>query len=155
MNKILIFGDSLADGIDDLSENVTNTTHFGATIEQLNANFDFYLNENQYNIVVVIVGSNDLANGNDPKDVVQSLLELVQEAMNRKSNIIMCTLIHDQFNTILSDAYDIHPYENLFLCDFLNEDIDTRYLDDDGIHLNFIGKQAFTKEIFDLVSQII
>jgi lysophospholipase L1-like esterase len=107
MTQVLIFGDSLVSGLKPSGCEVTEACHPGATTYQLTwdfPNLTTYLQEQSWDYVVILAGTNDL--GNSPHDVitpVKAIIEWVKCIRAYGSKPIVCTLIHDGFNEQLEE----------------------------------------------------
>ncbi len=97
---ILIFGDSLVDGL-QFNCNFHIEKFPGITSEQLLRNdFDlnFYLDEDNYDVVIIIIGSNDLGHGVSNYDIINNIISLHQIAWNRNIKTIVVGLLDKKFN---------------------------------------------------------
>lgn len=151
--KVLIFGDSLADGLEVEECDCTVASRWGASTEMLRGTFPslgYYLGEgkgeeNQFDVVVLIGGSNDLHNDALPMFAIDNLMRMHRLAKSKGVPISMgITLLNDRFN---KDYRNRLAALKLPLCEFLHEAVDTKWIDDDGIHLNPEGKQELSRQL--------
>jgi hypothetical protein len=157
LKKVLVFGDSLADGIllDCSFFDVTIAAHHGATTEQLLHVFPslcWYLHETKFDWVVVIAGTNDLGQGISMTETVSNLTIMSQQITQTGAKSAMCTLIDDDFNELLWDA--VKSNEHIHdIVDFLDEHINTSYLQDDGVHLNEMGRARLSLAMHNVMTR--
>lgn len=150
--SVLVFGDSLAENVSPPGYDVTIASHPGATTYHLQREFpnlQHYLTSRHHSVVVLLVGTNDLGQGRLPQEVASSLLDLSNEAEALGCAVVMCTLLDDAFNEVLETALSNRP--RIVLCDFLDEEMDTSYLHDDGVHLNASGQVALSIHLADSI----
>ena len=136
--KVLVFGDSLVQGL-ELNVPHTLACHTGATTDTLLQEFPnltYYLESDCYTHVVLIAGTNDT----NPYRAVGNLLQLIEQVYARGAEPVAVTLMDDNFN----QEYTNRLSAKTQLCTFLLENIDTDYLADDGLHLNIKGQAAFS-----------
>ncbi len=143
---ILIYGDSLAQGL-TLSKPHHTEAFPGYTIEQLLNNIfglSFLLDEDQYECVVIIAGTNDLGCSLNHNEIIDNLIELHRIAWNRDIPTIMVLTYNREFNKKLKEklGYEIR------YCDYLEY---TKDRCNDDIHLNEVGRQMLQRELDNLV----
>lgn len=145
----LLFGDSLADDL-PLPESVVVAAHPRATTEQLLYGFpslEYYLEQDEHTTVILLAGTNDLSCTASPNHTVENLLILGAQARTHGARVIVCTLLHDEFNALHRSRAPVSTQ----WCTFINEDMDTTFLADDAVHLSDDGKVQFTKALLNLV----
>ncbi|AEQ32797.1 SGNH hydrolase-type esterase domain-containing protein [Megavirus chiliensis] len=151
---ILIFGDSLVDGL-QLNCNFHIEKFPGITSEQLLRNdFDlnFYLDEDNYNVVIIIVGSNDLGYGISNNEIINNIISLHQIAWNRNIKTIVIGLSDKKFNKELSKKLEKYDSTKFLFCDYLeNISIDKTI---DGLHLTLDAKHKFSNQLQKLIKKI-
>lgn len=148
--RVLIFGDSLAAALAPPGFDVTVASHFGATTWQLihdAPSLQHYLTTERYDAVVLLAGTNDLGHGSTPDSVVRALLEMARTVQLLGIVPIVCSLLHDAFNEVLLEQAPLA----LGVCYFLEEDIDTTFLADDGLHLNAAGRAELSKALAEVL----
>nr|WBF71184.1 hypothetical protein [Megavirus caiporensis] len=148
---ILIFGDSLVDGL-QLNCNFHIEKFPGITSEQLLHNdFDlnFYLDEDDYNIVIIIVGSNDLGHGVSNCDIINNIISLHQIAWNRNIKTIVVGLSNQKFNKELSKKLEKYDSTKFLFCDYLEYISSNKTMD--GLHLTLTAKNEFSNQLQKLI----
>jgi lysophospholipase L1-like esterase len=154
MKKVLVFGDSLAEGVLLPEFDVTTACHPGYTTFQLSEGFPnlrYYLETSSYDIVVMIAGTNDLADSDDVVTPVRVIMDMANLALSLGVTPVLNTLMHDAFNLHLREVVE-QSRDVLLLCEFLeDDDFDTTCLQDDGIHLTEAGCQAFSSAINETI----
>ncbi len=143
--KVLIFGTSLADGltvgadgagvckvVSRWGETTVGLLHTSPTLRD-------ELQKESFDIVILMAGTNDLANDVLPHYAIDNLMRMHRQCKSAGVPLsIGCTLVHDTFNRAYKERCKM---ARITLCEFLNERLDPSCLEDDGVHLNAIGKQ--------------
>lgn len=149
---ILLYGDSLAGGL--VVNTPFHTESFpGATTEQLlTGDFDlsFYLNEENYRVVIIVLGTNDLGHLVDWNDVLDNLMVLHQTCWNKGVKTIAVGVRDNKFNKKLKKR--LHGHVLYKYCGFL-EDVSKKYMN--GIHLTQKGKVLFQEELNRCIEKLI
>ncbi|AFX92103.1 hypothetical protein CE11_00071 [Megavirus courdo11] len=151
---ILIFGDSLVDGL-QLNCNFHIEKFPGITSKQLLHNdFDlnFYLDEDSYSAVIIIVGSNDLGHGVSNCDIINNIISLHQIAWNRNIKTIVVGLSDKKFNKELSKKLGKFDSTNFLFCDYLENISNDKTID--GLHLTLDAKHKFSNQLQILIKKI-
>lgn len=129
-------------------------SYWGWTTEALFHGFPnlaYHLEQNQYDVVVLIAGSNDMANDSIPKFAIDNLMRMHRQC--KQANVAMSvgvTLLHDEFN---QQYLERCKWIKAPVCEFLHEDMDLSLIDDDGIHLNAKGKRLFSHALQQTIQQ--
>ncbi|ANB50216.1 hypothetical protein [Powai lake megavirus] len=150
---ILIFGDSLVDGL-QLNCNFHIEKFPGITSEQLLRNdFDliFYLDEDNYDAVIIIVGNNDLGHGVSNYDIINNIISLHQIAWNRNIKTIIVGLSDKKFNKELSKKLEKYDSTNFLFCDYLENISSDKTID--GLHLTLAAKNEFSCQLQNLIKK--
>lgn len=143
MKNALIFGDSLVSGIQIQGYECEVHSRPGeSTYGLLNSfpDLEHYLKNFTYDLVVIIVGTNDMASDALPTFAIQNLIKMHSLCKQYGVLSIATTIMHNGFN---------HLYEMICLdlkipiCNFLEEEMDASFLKDDGVHLNADGSAEF------------
>ena len=145
--RILIFGDSLADGLKmSVSEQETVSRYGESSYGLLHffPNLKYYLENNKYDLVVLIAGSNDMANDALTCFALENLKKMHQMCSRFGVLSMATTIMHDKFNI---DYQEQCLSMMIPICRFLSENLDTKYIADDGIHLNELGKNQMSKSL--------
>jgi len=150
----------MVEGVNLSNTDCTTAAHPGCTTHELEFGFPnlrFYLEErakmiSKYDIVIINAGTNDL----DPDDQVatksvESVLRMAELAQAFGARTIVSTIIHDVFN---KDLQELAP-DAVVICDFLEEDLDTSFLDDDGVHLNDMGIAEYSKALEECLHEVL
>ncbi|AGF85719.1 superfamily protein [Moumouvirus goulette] len=148
---ILIFGDSLATGL-HLNDDFHVEKFPGSTSEQLLNNdfgLDFYLDETDYSIVIIIIGSNDLGHSFSENETIKNILLLHQIAWKRNLKTIVVGLQNKIFNNKLLQELNNYNSTKYSYCNYLeNLPIDKTI---DGLHLTQTAKNEFSKKLEMLI----
>jgi lysophospholipase L1-like esterase len=181
--NVLVFGDSLTSDLplyDDLLTKFHIETHCGKGIDdflmddELEMGLGMILQEDVYDVVVICIGTNDLGHLQlDTQGLTQDLqavfckfsdrfisllvsrLQQLHKIVHRSrstAKIVCASLMHDGFNTVYRKACLQSP--NIEFCYFLNEDINTNYLEDDGVHLSILGRKHFAQHIMKSIEKV-
>ncbi|AVL94470.1 hydrolase [Moumouvirus australiensis] len=148
---ILIFGDSLASGL-YLNDDQHIEKFPGSTSEQLLYNdfgLDFYLNEDNYTIVIIIVGSNDLGHDLDENEVIRNIISLHQIAWNRNIKTVVVGLSNKNFNGKLLTELDKYDSRKYNYCNYLENLSAEKTID--GLHLTSSAKDEFINQLKKLI----
>ena len=153
MIKTLIFGASLCEGFGFDSKNVHVECFPGYTTEELlklgNFGLRMLLQEDEYYQVIIIAGTNDVGLGIVNEDVLKNLSTMIDICLSNKSvkhvrilGVMVHSRIHEYFNEQLEDLCDMRTSFNMLVeyCDIL-ENLDDKFIDVDGVHLNLAGKK--------------
>ena len=173
VEKILLFGDSLMSGYglepnkslsqileQDLKSsgytiNVINKSVAGdTTLDGLNR-IDIVLEENNYDLVIIGLGANDMLRDIKPENTKRNLEKIIQKFKQKEINILLTGMVSSpsrglkykkEFDNIfkdLSDHYDLYYYP------FLLKDValKPKYNQPDGIHPNFKGLSIISKNL--------
>jgi hypothetical protein len=157
MSNVLILGDSLCEGI-KLSVPFHTEYKHGITTkeikEQIENNFLCCFEEDDYNIVVLILGMNDLLYGEQVDIVVSNLLYIV-EWIRKNKNItkVVTALLHGQesFNNLLSDKLED---TNIHIFPYL-EDLNCKTDTVDGVHFTEKTKRKISGALDWFVARVI
>ena len=152
MKKVLIFGDSLVQGLDFESSfkyQYHVESYPGFLAKDLQDLLKISINEDTYDFVVICCGVNDLGHGYNAKEVVDSLLTL--QCMVNSSQVIGVYL-HPCFNTF-NEFYSEKSLDNICFCDFFYN-LDSHDLDHDEFYLTLQGKQHFVESLQDCIENI-
>lgn len=153
MKKVLIYGDSLVDGIKldqfeySLECNPGFTTRDFLVQEEKDIGLTSLLDEDNYDYLVLIMGTNDdLYSQQQIEESHANICNLVKY-LDVSTKLIVCTIMNEKWNNCLRDL-------NLefTICDFLNEEIDTTFLENDGVHLNKKGKELFSQSLYTRIN---
>lgn len=143
MKKALIFGDSLAEGIQIQGFLCETVCRPGKSTYGLLNNFpnlEYYLKNFKFQLVVIIAGTNDMASDALPTFAIQNLIKMHSLCKQYGVSSVGTTIMHYGFN----DAYEKICLDlRIPICYFLEEDLDASFLKDDGVHLNAEGKRRF------------
>jgi lysophospholipase L1-like esterase len=158
--NVLVFGDSLADGLEEVVHERggggggDSASYWGWSTEALLhgfPNLKYHLEQKSYDVVVLIGGSNDLANDSTPKFCIDNLMRMHRQCKQTKVVLtIGVTLLHDEFN---QQYLERCKWVDVPVCHFLHEEMDTSLIDDDGIHLNAKGKKEFSFALRQTIKQ--
>ena len=173
VEKILLFGDSLMSGYglkpnQNLSQileqdlklsgytiKVINKSVAGdTTLDGLNR-IDIALNENNYDLVIIGLGANDMLRNIKPQNTKRNLEKIIKKLKQREISILLTGMVSSpsrglkykkEFDNIfkdLSDQYDLYYYP------FLLKDVALKpqYNQSDGIHPNFKGLSIISKNL--------
>ena len=148
MVRVLIFGDSLADGLQLEGMTCETVSRWGeTTYGLLNGfpNLEHSLRTAAYDLVILIGGSNDMGSDSIPMFAIDNLMRMHHVCKRMKVSVsVGVTILHDEFNRQYVNR--CRPM-GIPVCNFLKEDMDTRFIADDGIHLNDEGKQYLSREL--------
>lgn len=145
--RALIFGDSLAAGIqlkgfDCEIVSIAGESTYGLLHRY--PHLEYYFDQGSYDIVVFIAGTNDMASDALPIFAIQNLVKMHMICKQYRITNIATSIMHDGFNA----AYKEQCLKlGIPMCMFLSEDINTSFLEDDGVHLNDAGKKLFSDAI--------
>jgi lysophospholipase L1-like esterase len=154
MFRVLIFGDSIADGLAVKGAACEVCSRWGEPTSALLAGFpglDYYLDGKNreagkdFDAVVLVAGSNDLGNDAFPREPIDNLMRMHRKCRSRDVVSISVTLLHDEFNAQL--VRRCAEAGGIPVAHFLHEDMDTALIADDGIHLNDQGKAAMSRSL--------
>ena len=173
VEKILLFGDSLMSGYglkpnQNLSQileqdlklsgytiKVINKSVAGdTTLDGLNR-IDIALKENNYDLVIIGLGANDMLRNIKPQNTKRNLEKIIKKLKQREISILLTGMVSSpsrglkykkEFDNIfkdLSDQYDLYYYP------FLLKDValKPKYNQSDGIHPNFKGLSIISKNL--------
>ncbi|AZL89838.1 ankyrin repeat protein [Megavirus baoshan] len=149
---ILIFGDSLVDGI-KLNCNFHIEKFPGITSEQLLCNYydlNFYLDEDDYHIVIIVIGSNDLGQNISENNIIDNIISLHKIAWNRNIKTIVVGL-SKKFNIFLLKKLNEYDSINYLFCDYL-ENV-SKDKTTDGLHLTLFAKNEFSNQLQELIKK--
>ena len=140
--RILIFGDSLAAGLDyfPAAWDVHIESFPGETTTELlqrdekEIGLSLFLSEEKYDVVVVIAGTNDVGHQENISTIVNNLSLLVELAHSAKHVVLMSIPYCPEINRLLSEL-DYSEYCDFF--EYVNEEL----VGEDGLHLNEKGKK--------------
>ncbi len=146
MHSVLIFGDSLCEGLSVADAHVECFPKF--TLIELATNlhpfdFPYLLREDTYTTVVIIAGTNDLVDKiplNESMEYLQQLLEFC----TNYTTIVVGVTVNNTTDELFNDSCEQLP--NVYYCDVL-ESLESKYLQSDGIHLTQAGKTFVSKEL--------
>ena len=173
VEKILLFGDSLMSGYglkpnQNLSQILEQDLKLsGYTIEVINKciagdttldglnRIDIVLMENNYDLVIIGLGANDMLRGIKPENIKRNLEKIIKKVKQKEINILLTGMVSSpsrglkykkEFDNIfkdLSDHYDLYYYP------FLLKDValKPKYNQPDGIHPNFKGLSIISKNL--------
>ena len=173
VEKILLFGDSLMSGYglkpnQNLSQILEQDLKLsGYTIEVINKSIagdttldglnriDIVLKENNYDLVIIGLGANDMLRGIKPENIKRNLEKIIKKVKQKEINILLTGMVSSpsrglkykkEFDNIfkdLSDQYDLYYYP------FLLKDVALKpqYNQPDGIHPNFKGLSIISKNL--------
>ena len=173
VEKILLFGDSLMSGYglkpnQNLSQILEQDLKLsGYTIEVINKSIagdttldglnriDIVLMENNYDLVIIGLGANDMLRGIKPENIKRNLEKIIKKVKQKEINILLTGMVSSpsrglkykkEFDNIfkdLSDHYDLYYYP------FLLKDValKPKYNQPDGIHPNFKGLSIISKNL--------
>jgi lysophospholipase L1-like esterase len=160
--RILVFGDSLADGLSIAGTTCDVASHWGLTTSALLESFPnlkYYLTaadadasskkDGQFDVVILVAGSNDLANDALPKFAIDNLMRMHRQC--RSAGVLVSvgvTLLHDRFNLEYKRRC---RSARLPLCELLHEEIDSLLIHDDGIHLSDAGKKRLSHALLQTI----
>ena len=173
LEKILLFGDSLMSGyglepnrnLSQILEKDLNSS--GYTIKVINKSIagdttldglnriDIALKENNYDLVIIGLGANDMLRGIKPEKIKGNLEKIIKKVKQKEINILLTGMVSSpsrglkykkEFDNIfkdLSDHYDLYYYP------FLLKDValKPKYNQPDGIHPNFKGLSIISKNL--------
>ena len=173
VEKILLFGDSLMSGYglkpnQNLSQileqdlklsgytiKVINKSVAGdTTLDGLNR-IDIALKENNYDLVIIGLGANDMLRNIKPQNTKRNLEKIIKKLKQREISILLTGMVSSpsrglkykkEFDNIfkdLSDQYDLYYYP------FLLKDValKPKYNQSVGIHPNFKGLSIISKNL--------
>ena len=173
LEKILLFGDSLMSGYGlEPNQNLSQILEkdlrsSGYTIEVINKSIagdttldglnriDIVLKENNYDLVIIGLGANDMLRGIKPENIKRNLEKIIKKVKQKEINILLTGMVSSpsrglkykkEFDNIfkdLSDQYDLYYYP------FLLKDValKPKYNQPDGIHPNFKGLSIISKNL--------
>ena len=173
LEKILLFGDSLMSGYGlEPNQNLSQILEkdlksSGYTIEVINKSIagdttldglnriDIVLMENNYDLVIIGLGANDMLRGIKPENIKRNLEKIIKKVKQKEINILLTGMVSSpsrglkykkEFDNIfkdLSDQYDLYYYP------FLLKDValKPKYNQPDGIHPNFKGLSIISKNL--------
>jgi len=151
--KVLIYGDSLADGLELKQHDTHIESYPGITVSELcrmedeGLGITLSLQEDVYDAVVLIVGTNDLAKGHTEDEILENLKKLQVACMKHTKQIIIMSI--PNFDN--SKLWDLECLDNMTqYCEFF-EYIHESMLDSDKIHLNKFGKQVCVECLDDML----
>lgn len=133
--KVLVFGDSLVYGLEKGLKGFHVESYPGHLARDMHEQLNVCLKDN-YDVVVLCLGINDLGHGLLPQDVVQSLLELHTMIRKHKSKIV-AVLLHSDYN-FFNEMYSEASEDDVLFCGFFY-DLKQKDLQSDGIHLSVKG----------------
>jgi lysophospholipase L1-like esterase len=144
MKKVLIFGDSLVQGL-EFEESFEYSYHVesypGYLARDLGELLNISVSEEKYDIVVCCCGINDLGHGYTPEEVLQSLLVLHKIIKSKNANIVGVYLhqpTFSLFNELCSDKFDDDVTISTFFYGLEKGDLQS-----DNFHLTKQGKENF------------
>ena len=113
------------------------------------------LKENNYDLVIIGLGANDMLRGIKPENIKRNLEKIIKKVKQKEINILLTGMVSSpsrglkykkEFDNIfkdLSDHYDLYYYP------FLLKDValKPKYNQPDGIHPNFKGLSIISKNL--------
>ncbi len=154
MKKVLIFGDSLVQGLtfeNSFEFSYTTESYPGWLAKDINEMLEISIKEDMYDFIVLCFGINDLGHGLLPEDVVNSLISLHSKIWLRNPNtkiIAMNLLNYHLFN----DLYGQKADDSVDFCAFFY-DLEKGDLLEDGLHLSKQGKLHFVESLQILIEE--
>lgn len=161
-NNILVFGDSMCAGLD--IPNADIQSHPGFTTEELvkmdDIGLDMYLQEANYQTVVLMCGTNDIGFGICTANIIENIDKLVTQCATTPRIIIMGVINHsrdyDDLNSALFDycektkTNDDKSHQSIMYCHLL-EDVEGDLLHQDGVHLTTKGNKYISEQLLDFI----
>lgn len=151
MYKVLIYGDSLSEGLILEDFDTTIETRRGYTTEDFlneekkDIGLSMLLSEDQYNYLVIVMGTNDERyNFWQIDESVSNIVTLLENIDQSKTKVIISTIMSDAWNKKLDKL-------KLDKCKYLHEYLSNNLLDSDGVHLNVTGKKEFSNKITESI----
>ena len=163
MTKILIFCDSLCHRLP-----VKSTSQFqyhiesfpGRTVESViqseqlkdTNSLSFSLSEDNYDLVIICFGVNDLGHGSPISHVVENLLRLHQICRDFGIPKIVGMFLNPNHNQEFNQVYEVSSQHDIEFCEFFF-DLKPGDLYSDGLHLNHTGLSKLAEEISDIAKK--
>jgi len=162
MSKVLIYGDSLTEGIrlDKTIYNYHIETVYGGTVDELltlnnrNIGLELYLSEDDYEIFILLIGNNEQFYYISEKIVIDGIKTLFNLCNNHVPNKIVKKIAiaipnGGKFNKLLKE---LCKEENILYCDAFEMKNCSKYLLDDELHLNDAGYKYLQEKLQDLLN---
>lgn len=146
--KVLIYGDSLTHNLHLANHDTTVETHAGSTacelrhLEEQGIGLTLSLQDDQYDVVVLMAGTNDLGNGKSVDEIVADITFLHKTCVKAQVPHIIVMSIENCDNSRLSDFPD---YCEFF--EYISPDMKS-----DHIHLNTLGQHCLREYLEDMIS---
>lgn len=148
MKKVLAFGDSLFLGLQ-----FKNNSRFQYHVEsypghlacEMHEKLNISMKEDNYDVVILCLGINDLGHGKLPQEVVTSLKSL-HDLIPAK---IVAMHLHSEYN-VFNEMYGDQTGDDVYFCSFFY-DLEKGDLAKDEIHLSKQGTQHLSVYLQELI----
>jgi len=155
---VLIYGDSMATGLSLIAPfSVHAESQPGATSldmlrnEKDGVGVSMAIKEDAYHDVVLMVGTNDGDSRYCLNESIRNVVRLVEVVRQHSvvQRVHIATIINDDWNKALAKWIQLQTtlptqaaHGKIHLWHFMHEEINTDFLEDDGVHLKARGQQA-------------
>jgi len=155
--KVLIYGDSLTIGLNLPKHETHIETYEGMMLNEMlvmeegGFGLSMCLEEDKYDAVILIAGTNDFAKGQTEEEIIHDLKKLEKACSKYVKLIIVMGILNKKFdNDKLWKLEDDKTF--LKYCEFF-QFIEDSMLQEDQLHLNEFGKQVCIECLEDLLSE--
>ncbi len=148
VKKILLFGDSLFSDLkmeDNLNYNYHVESYPGSLACEMEEKLEISIKEDDYDIVVLCLGINDLDHGKLPQEVVTSLKKLHGLIKDK----IVAMYLHSEY-ALFNEMYGNQSADDIHFCSFFY-DLKEGDLSQDDIHLSKQGREHLSSYLQELI----
>ncbi len=159
--KILIFSDSLCENLPIVNTS-THQYHIesfpGRLVEEVirseiypdGSSLSACLNEDQYDVVVICFGINDLGHGLTPDSVIKNLLSLHAICRQHQISQIIGLFLHANDYEQFNEMYELQSGDDIEFCEFFLN-VTPRDLAKDQFHLSQHGKHQLLADLKKMI----
>ncbi len=110
----------------------------------------YFLKEDNYDVVVICFGINDLGHGLAMPSVIQNLLYLHQICRQHQIKRIIVMYLNAEYYMEFNQMYSLQSAEDIEFCEFFLN-LKPGDLSNDGLHLSNKGKQRLVNDLCRMI----